>query len=188
MPETNQTAESGDAEQSSEQQQSETGGEQQKDWQAEATKWQSLARKNEERAKANATAAKELEQIRQQSMSELEKAVAQARAEGHAEGLTAGMARVVKAEIRAAAAGRMSAEQLGALLEATNLAVFIGEDGDVDEAKVLRFVDGIAPMPTEEETRPGFPDLGQGARGGSSNTALNGDPLLRDLKAKLGVR
>jgi hypothetical protein len=163
-------------------------GEETKDWAAEATKWRELARKHEDRAKSNANAAKELEQLRQSAMSDQEKAVAQARTEGHAEGLAAGMARVVKAEIRAAAAGRMSAEQLGALLEATNLAVFIGEDGDVDEAKVARFVDGIAPMPSEEETRPGFPDLGQGARGGSSNQALNGDPLLRDLKAKLGVR
>jgi hypothetical protein len=165
-----------------------TGGDDSKDWASEATKWRDLARKHEERAKANSAAAKELEQLRQQSMSDLEKAVAQARAEGHAEGLTSGMARVVKAEIRAAAAGRMSAEQLGALLEATNLSVFIGEDGDVDEAKVVKFVDGIAP-PAEEETRPaGFPDLGQGARGGSSNVALNGDPLLRDLKTKLGIR
>ena len=162
-------------------------GEESKDWAAEATKWRDLARKHEERAKANAAAAKELEQLRQQSMSETEKAVAQAKAEGRSEGLALGAARIVAAEIRAAAAGRMTGEQLEALLEATNLTVFIGEDGDVDQVKVARFVDGIAPMPTEEEeTRHGFPDLGQGARRGAS-VPLNGDPLLRDIKAKLGI-
>lgn len=187
MPETNTTAtETGSAgDQTSTTSESGTG-EETKDWAAEATKWREMARKHEDRAKANATAAKELEQLRQQSMTDLEKAVAQARTEGHSEGLAAGMSRVVRAEIRAAAAGRMSADQLGALLEATNLAVFIGEDGDVDEEKVARFVDGIAP-PVEEETRPGFPDLGQGARSGT-NVALNGDPLLRELKSKLGIR
>lgn len=184
MSETNMPAEGSDR--PSENSDARTGEE--KDWKAEAEALMAEARKWEGRAKANASAAKELEQLRTQAMTDQEKAVAAARQEGHAEGLAAGMARVVRAEIRAAAAGRMSTEQLAALLEATNLAVFIGEDGDVDEAKVQRFVDGIAPMPTEDETRVGFPDLGQGARGGSSNMALNGDPLLRDLKAKLGIR
>jgi hypothetical protein len=181
MPDTNETApETGDVSAT----QPETGDA--KDWKAEAEKWRALSRETEKKAKANA---QELEQLRQQSMSDQEKAVAAARAEGRAEGLAIGTQRVVRAEIRAAAAGRLTAEQLDALLEATNLAVFIGEDGEVDEAKVLRFVNGIAPTPDEAEqaTRQGFPDLGQGARG-SSSMALNGDPLLRDLKAKLGVR
>lgn len=184
MPDTNTpTPETGDVDASG---QSETDS---TDWKAEAEKWRALSKETEKKAKANLT---ELEQLRQSAMSDQEKAVTQARTEGHAEGLAAGMARVVKAELRAAATGRMSPEQLGALLEATNLAVFIGEDGDVDETKVARFVDGIAPRPTEDETRPGFPDLGQGARSGTNtpgmNTPLNGDPLLRDVKAKLGIR
>lgn len=158
-----------------------------KDWEAEATKWRDLARKHEERAKANATAAKELEQVRQQSMSDQEKAVAAARAEGLAEGMATGAAKVVRAEIRAAAAGRLSADQLTTLLEGINLAAFLGDDGEVDEPKVARFVDGIAPKPDEDEGSGTFPDLGQGARGGQ-NAALNGDPLLRALKAKVGVR
>lgn len=161
-------------------------GDEAKDWKAEAEKLTAEARKWEGRAKANASAAKELEQLRQQSMSETEKAVAQARAEGRAEALAAAMGRLASAEIRAAAAGRLTDEQLEALLEATNTAVFIGEDGDIDRAKVQRFVDGIAPPLTEEPVPAGFPDLGQGARSGS--LALNGDPLLRDLKAKLGIR
>jgi hypothetical protein len=162
-----------------------------KDWAAEANKWKEMARKHEERAKTNSTAAKELEQLRKQSMNDQEKAVAAAKEEGRNEGLAVGAAKVVKAEIKAAAAGRMTADQIDALLRATNLAVFIGDDGEVDEAEVARFVDGIAPKRDDtddgKDTRHGFPDLGQGARGGA-NAALNGDPLLRDLKAKLGIR
>lgn len=41
--------------------------------------------------------------------------------------------------------------------------------------------------PAEDEpVIPRVPDLGQGARG--SQTALNGDPLLRSVKDKLGIR
>lgn len=166
-----------------------------KDWRTEAEKWKELARKHEERAKANAAASKELETLREKSMSEQEKAVAQAKRDGYAEGLAAGSSKVAAAELRAAAAGRMTEAQVEALLEATNLAAFLGEDGEVDRTKVTKFVDGIAPKAAETEEDAGAgsrpprrPDLGQGARGGGSNTALNGDPLLRDLKAKLGIR
>lgn len=158
------------------------------DWKTEAEKWKELARKHEDRAKANANAAKELEQLRQQSMSDQEKAVAEAKAEGRAEAMAAAMGKLAAAEIRAAAAARLSAEQLEVLIEATNLAVFVGEDGEIDRDKIQRFVDGIAPLPTEETAPPGFPDLGQGARGGSSSVGLGSDPLLRDLKSMLGIR
>lgn len=156
-----------------------------KDWKAEAEKWQTLARKNEERAKANSTAAKELEQLRQQTMSDTEKAIAQARSEGRAEALSTMTSKLVTAEVRAAAAGRMSEDQLATLIEGLNTSAFVNDDGEVDQARVSRFVDGLAPQPDETATNT-FPDLGQGARGQS--LPLNGDPLLRDLKSKLGIR
>ncbi len=182
------TTDTSNADNSNDQQSTDTG-DAGKDWAAEAAKWRDLARKHEERSKTNANAAKELEQLRHQSMSDQEKAVAEAKAAGLAEGLVAGAVKVAAAEIRAAAAGRPI--DVEALLEGTNLAVFIDDDGEVDRVKVARFVEGIAPKPEddEKETRQGFPDLGQGARGGANNNAaLNGDPLLRDLKAKLGIR
>lgn len=186
MPDTNDAGTT-DAGQTSDTGSTDTGTES-KDWAAEATKWRDLARKHEERAKANAKAASELEELRQQSMSDLERAVAQARAEGRAEGLSVGTSRLAAEAIRAAAAGRLSAEQVDALLEVTNLAVFIGEDGDIDRDKINRLVEGMAPPPpAEEDTRHGFPDLGQGARGTAASAALNGDPLLRDIKKKLGI-
>lgn len=157
------------------------------DWAAEAEKWKSQARKHEERAKANAKAAKELEEFRQQSMSEAERAIEQARTEARQQAFAEVGSKVAAAEIRAAATGRMSPEQVSTLLENLNVDRFIGDDGEVDREAVARFVDGIAPQPPETTTTATALDLGQGTRS-THDAALNGDPLLRDLKSKLGIR
>lgn len=163
-------------------------GEDGADLAAEVDKWKAQARKHEERAKANAKAAQELEEFRKQSMSDTEKAIEQARAEGRQQALTEAGSKVAAAELRAAATGRMTGEQLDTLLEGINLTRFIDEDGEVDRLAVTKFVDGIAPQPTEETTTTApVLDLGQGARGTGQNAALNGDPLLRSLKDKLGI-
>lgn len=164
------------------------------DLEAEVKKWKELAQKHEGRAKENNKAAKELEELRQKSMSEQEKAVADAKKAGYAEGLAAGASKVAAAELRAAAAGRMSDEQVEALLEGANLSAFIGEDGEVDRTRLGKFVDGIAPKANEDEGADAgtarFPDLGQGARGGQTGPGSKSpaDPLERDLRAKLGIR
>lgn len=158
-------------------------GDQAVDMAAELEKWKAQARKHEERAKANAKAAKELEEFRQQSMSETEKAIEQARTEGRRTALVEAGTRVAAAEIRAAASGRLSDDQVATLLDNVNLARFITEDGEVDRNAVVTLVDGIAPAPTE---RPPL-DLGQGARN-PQNMPLNGDPVERALKDALGIR
>lgn len=157
------------------------------DWKAEAEKWQSLARKHEDRAKANSSAAKELEEFRRQSMTEQERAIDAARAEARAEAIAEFGGRLAEAEFRAVAAGRMSDEQVATLLEGVNLARFVGDNGEVDRAAVARFVDGIAPKQEQDAPKtPAFPDLGQGTRSNGS-MALNGDPLLKSVMAKLGI-
>jgi hypothetical protein len=45
-----------------------------KDWKAEAEKWQALSRKNEDQAKANAAAAKRVRELEERDMSEAQKA------------------------------------------------------------------------------------------------------------------
>lgn len=152
------------------------------DYKAEAEKWKNQARKHEERAKANASAARELEQFRTAAMSDQEKAVEAARAEGRTEALRESGTKVVDAEVRAAAAGR--SVDIEALLEGLDRAKFLGDDGEADRDAITAWVDRVAPKP--EPTEAGFPDLGQGVRGQAQ--ALNGDPLLRDLKSKVGVR
>jgi hypothetical protein len=108
-----------------------------KDWKAEAEKWQSLARKNEERAKGNANAAKELEKVRAAAMSETEKAVAEAKTAGAAEAARVAAPRLVKAELRAAAADAgLPRDSLAGFLEYADLSRFVGDDGEVDDKAI----------------------------------------------------
>lgn len=116
------------------------------DWKAEAEKWQAHARKQEERAKSNATAAKELEKVRAASMTEQEKAVATAKAEAMAEANRAAAPRLVRAEFRAAAAGQIDKGTLDAYLEDVDLSKFVTADGEPDskaiEARIKRLGGG----------------------------------------------
>jgi hypothetical protein len=148
-------------------------GEQEPDWKAEAEKWKSQSRKHEERARANSNAAKELEKVRQQSMTETEKAVAQAREEGKAEGRTETTktlaARLVDSEVKAAAAGR--SVDVAALLDGLDRSRFLTDDGEPDVKAITSWMDRIAPTKTRL-------DLGQGPRGG--NGGSNSGSFLTD--------
>ena len=156
------------------------------DWKAEAEKFQALQRKWEERAKSNANAQKELDQLRKASMTDLEKAVEAAKAEGFNEGRAQGLGQIVSAKIEAAAAGRLAPEALAALLGGLNLASFIDDEGEVDQEKVTAFVDSIVPAAdTKQDPFAGL-DLGQGTRKRSDDPlALNGDPLLKAVTDRL---
>ena len=155
---------------------------------AEVEKWKAQARKNEERAKANAGAAKELEALRATTMSEQEKAVAAARDEGRAEALREAAVDLVDAALTAKAAGRLTAEQLEALTSNLDRTKFIGEDGRVAHDLVETFVNGIAPALQEQHpTTPPPPlDLGQGPRG--APLALNSDALSNALSRAVGAK
>jgi multidrug efflux pump subunit AcrA (membrane-fusion protein) len=151
--------------------------------QAELDKWKAQARKHEDRAKANAAAQKELDELRKASMTDLEKAVETAKAEGYNEGRAAGLGQLVAAKIEAAAAGRLAPEALVALIGGLNLSSFVDEDGEVDQDKVASFVDSVAPA--AKDPFVGL-DLGQGARQRDSDPmALNGDPLLKAVTDRL---
>jgi hypothetical protein len=157
------------------------------DWKAEAEKFRELHRKQEARAKANADASKELDRLRREVMTEQERAVAEASEKARTEAVTEVTgrlgSRLVIAEIRAAVAGRLTDEQVGALVDHLDLGRFITGEGDVDSKAVADFTASIAP---ESTGPPSFPDLGQGAR---PLAAGNGapDPLMRDLMGKLGI-
>lgn len=147
---------------------------------AELEKWKAQARKHEERAKANSAAAKELEQAKLAALSDQEKAVELARQQARAEAFAQLGGQLVDMAVTAAVAGRgIDAE---ALLDGLDRTRFLGEDGSVDQAAVVAWVDRIAPKPTE----PHFPDLGQGARG--SSIPLGSDPLVESLKQSLNIR
>ena len=158
------------------------------DWQAEAEKWKQQARKNEERAKTNATAAKELETLRASTMSEQEKAVAEARESGRAEAFAEAAVELVDAALAREAGSRLTDDQLSILTGGLDRKAFLDADGKVDLTAVKSFVDGIAPAPQEQPQTPPHPlvDLGQGSRG--TPPALNSDSLTQTLERALGIR
>lgn len=134
----------------------------------ELAKWKAMAQKHEGQAKVNAQAAKELEALRQQSMSDQERAVAEAKKVGRKEALFEVGGKLVTSELRATAAGRLDDKAIAAITGTLNVAAFLDGDGQVDSAAVAAFVDSIAPAPTEPPPDPRFPDFnaqGGGARG-----------------------
>lgn len=138
----------------------------------QAAYWKTQARKHETRAAAHAdydTVKAELEQLRAQTMTETERAVAEAKAAGKAEAATETLPKLLQAEFRAAAAGRMDSEQLKTATEPLNPTYFLTAKGDeVDTAKVQAFIDGIAPAKGASKT---WPDMGQGRREGVKTSA-----------------
>ena len=152
---------------------------------AEVEKWKTLARKHEERAKANQKAVSELESLRQSQMTEQEKALEAAKAAVRTETLREIGAHLVTAEFRAQAAGRLTPEQVQELVEDLDMSKYLTENGEVDAERVAKKVDALAPKPTEP-TAPTWPDLGQGARD-NQPLALNSDGLTEALMRKVGA-
>lgn len=173
--------------------------------QAEAAKWKANARKHEDRAKANATAATELEELRRQAMSDQEKAVLDAKAEGRREALGEFGLKLVDAEFRAVAARHtIDDETLSTIFEMVDLRKYLDDEGQVKAEDIATHLARFAPKPppapepTKDEpaadadkaTQRGMPDLGQGVRNGGGKPApgLNEDVLTRDLERVLGMR
>lgn len=154
---------------------------------AEAEKWKNLSKKNEDRAKANSTAAKELDELRATTMSDAEKLVDQAKKDTRAEVTREFGSKLVDAEVRAAAKDRVA--DVDALLEGLDRSKFLDDAGDPDRDAITAWVDRIAPKDDETTTttqQDPFFDLGQGTRSSGSD-ALNGDPLLAGIRSKLGI-
>lgn len=158
----------------------------QQDLAGEVAKWKSLAQKHEKTAKANVDKAKQYDQLKVESMTELERAVAEARAEAATAVRLEFGSKLVDAEVRAATAGR--GVDVDALLETLDRGRFVGDDGEIDRDAISGWVDRVAPKVEEkdESALPTFPDLSQGFRG-PSVPALNSDPLLSDLKSALHI-
>src|SRR5690606_26965735 len=97
----------------------------------------------------------ELEQLRKERMSEQERAIADAVAQAKAGAAATYGARLAAAEFRAAAAGRLSDEQLDTLLSALDLKAFLNDDGDVDTDRVRDYIGKIAPAPDPQPSAPG---------------------------------
>jgi len=146
------------------------GGGDDKDWKAEAEKWKGFSRKHEDAVKK---LREEVENLKNASMSDAEKALADARKEGESSGLKKAIERVVKAELKAAAAEKgVKLPDLDAL----NLAKFADDDGEVDSDAVEKFISTLSPVNNFASGK----DLGIGKTGGPGVRQWTRD----DLKGK----
>lgn len=106
---------------------------------------------------------KELDELRQASMSEQEKAVEAAKAAGRAEAVLESGKRLARAELRAQ--GSEKGLDVTALIEDVDLSKFVGADGEPDEQAISKAVDRWAAMAPASQRPRG--DIGQGVRGKS---------------------
>lgn len=127
------------------------------DLSAEVEKWKSLSRKNEAQAKANASAAKELEDLRKASLTDQEKLIASTREETALAVRREFAAKLVDAELKAALNGKVLD---AASLLSFDKSSFIDETGEIDTTAIAGWVEAHT-----KSNEPVLPDLGQGIRG-----------------------
>jgi hypothetical protein len=90
-----------------------------------------------EERRARKVAERELANLRKASMSETERAVAEAKAVGATEAARASAPRLVRAELRAAAAeAGLGKDALAGFLEYADLNRFVGDGGEVDDKAI----------------------------------------------------
>jgi len=125
------------------------------------------------------------DELEQELMSDKDKAVADAKKTAAAEVTSTYMPRLVSAEFRAAAAGRIDAERMATILEPLDMSKFLTDNGDVDTVKVTAFVDGIAP-PSAPVARPVGPSpAGLGQRPSSTTPSVaSGRALYQEMYGK----
>lgn len=155
------------------------------DWKAEAEKWKNLADTTDKRAKrladeskANAAAARELEAFKQASMSDTEKAIANARYEARTEALRESGSRLVDAEVRAALAN--TGVNVKALLDGLDRTHFLDDNGEPDVDRINKWAEQIAPPST-----PGVPRVPMGPRGPTTSKGGPSDDLANFIKGQL---
>lgn len=137
------------------------------DWKAEARKW-------EKRAKDNNT---ELEKLRTASMTEQEKAIAEAETKGRTAAASEYGQKLAAAEFRAAVAA--AGIDLGEAAEYIDVTRFVGDDGEVNVAAIKSAVTKFSKLaPAKGPGRSGG-DLG----GGSGDQPASLDQQIAQAKA-----
>ena len=131
--------------------------------QAEVDKWKSLSRKNEQQAKANLAAAKELEEIKQSQLTDTEKLIEQTKTETALNVRREFASKLVDAELKSQLAGKVL--DAGALLS-FDKSSFIQDDGNIDSEAIQSWVEAHS-----NTTEIPAPDLGQGNRGKNPSKA-----------------
>jgi hypothetical protein len=145
---------------------------------AEAAKYRTQAK----------TAQTEAERTRQASMSEAEKAIADARAEGRSEATTNLGKRLVRTEFDALAGRRNANFDTEAALEYLDLTKFIGEDGETDVAAIKAAVERLVPAAPTDARDEVAASLDLGTRGTSASPAGSpADEFASIIRRQLGT-
>jgi len=130
------------------------------DLEKELAKWKEQARKQERRAKDNAAAAKELDEIKKSQLSEQERLVAETRQSTMQE--LAG--KLVDAEFKAATKGRYVSPDAALAFDRNE---FISPDGDIDTDALQAWVESNTVTTGQPKV-----DLGQGERGDTAKLSV----------------
>jgi hypothetical protein len=137
------------------------------DLSAEVDKWKALSRKNEQQAKANAQAAKELEELKRESLTEQERLIESTREDTRKTVRMEFAAKLVEAELKSELNGRVLE---GNAIVGFDKTAFIDENGDIDTEAISAWVEAHT-----KTVEPTMPDLGQGLRG----KTLSGSTQIR---------
>jgi hypothetical protein len=137
------------------------------DLSAEVDKWKALSRKNEQQAKANAQAAKELEELKRESLTEQERLIESTREDTRQAVRMEFAGKLVEAELKSALNGRVLE---GNAILGFDKSAFIDENGDIDTEAISAWVEAHT-----KTVEPVMPDLGQGLRG----KTLSGSTQIR---------
>ena len=138
----------------------------------QAAYWKHQSRKHEERSKAFGDLTPEtLQALREKAdqhdalerelMSDKDKAIASAREDAEAATTAKFAEKLVKAEFKSAAAGRLDGDRLNNILAPLDLTKFLDKNGDVDETKVAAYVDSVAPKAAAQQRGPSATGLGR---------------------------
>jgi len=138
----------------------------------DAAKWKALSRQHEKASKA---AQAELDKLRKASMSDTEKAIAEARQAARSEILAELGNELVDSAVRVAAAGRIDVDTV---LEGLDRAKFLDEDGKPDTARIGAWIDKLAPKGEPKRTAT---DVGQGARRDSTAAQIRDRGALKNM-------
>ena len=131
-------------------------------WKHHSRKWEGRANARGDYDQLKAKAA-ELDKVKADQMSEQDKAVAEARAEGVAEATRNSAASIAVAIFQGALSSRnLTPDDMGLITAAFNPAGFISEDGTTDQARVVAYADRIAGPVTGGKQK--WPDMGGGKR------------------------
>jgi hypothetical protein len=140
--------------------------------------WKSASRKHEGRAKAfDGLTPDELADLRDKAskhdalehelMSDRDRAVADAKKAAESELSSKFLPKLVAAEFRAAAAGKVAADKLAAALEFADMGKFV-KAGEVDAEKVAKFVESLAPAAPSLPKGPSSAGMGPRAQPGGA--------------------